>query len=490
MALSDVKLKFSLDSSGVTKVLNSTKASIKDFASSAVSKFGLLAGAAGFGALTSSALRYASEMKELIKISGSSNEEFQRMAAAAKTVNIEQDKLADIFKDTNDKIGDFLQTGAGPMVDFFEQIAPKVGATREEFIGLSGPQALQRYYDYLQRANLSQQDMTFFMEAIASDATALIPLLHDGGEGFRALGEGAAIMDQETIEALDSANDHIQKFQQWVTIKFGGVIAFVLNKVVPVFSILGTTIAGAGVYLKTLTAGFRSSLLFIGNAVKQTIQPVLLQFKSLALGLKAVAMSFADPKKALETFKESLSLQKKSFKSLLDVPSAIAKEFAITKNAMDMLNDDMEKDFNTKGESIKKNWADVMSKRVVEAKKANDKLKSMSVGGGADKNKSGFVTPREQRAYELEQEAANRDKRRKQLDEMAAEAGADERAREKARDARMAAKARAAGIDTGAGIESMAPGAGSTGKGAANTSETELVKQTTLLETIKTELTT
>jgi len=225
MALSDVKLKFSLDSSGVTKTLNSTKASIKNFAASAVSSFGLVAGAAGFGALTASAMSYASEMKELIKISGSSSEEFQRMAAAAKTVNIEQDKLADILKDTNDKIGDFLQTGAGPMKDFFEQIAPKVGATREEFVGLSGPQALQRYYDYLQRANLSQQDMTFYMEAIASDATALIPLLHDGGEAFRALGEGAAIMEDATIEALDRANDRIKSFKQSATINFGKALS-------------------------------------------------------------------------------------------------------------------------------------------------------------------------------------------------------------------------------------------------------------------------
>ena len=60
------------------------------------------------------------------KIANTSATDFQRMAAGAKFAGIEQDKLADILKDVNDRVGDFLHTGGGPMADFFEKVAPQV----------------------------------------------------------------------------------------------------------------------------------------------------------------------------------------------------------------------------------------------------------------------------------------------------------------------------------------------------------------------------
>jgi len=131
--------------------------------------------------------------------------EFQRWAAGAKTVGIEQDKLADILKDVNDRVGDFITTGGGPMKDFFEQVAPKVGVTAEQFAKLSGPEALQLYVSSLEKAGLSQQEMTFYMEAMASDATALLPLLANGGAEMTRYGEAAAatgaIMSGEAVAA-------------------------------------------------------------------------------------------------------------------------------------------------------------------------------------------------------------------------------------------------------------------------------------------------
>lgn len=140
---------------------------------------------------TKSAADNATELRNQANLANAGVEEFQRYAYASNTVGVEQDKLADILKDVTDRVGDFLQTGGGPMADFFEQIAPRVGVTADQFRNLSGPQALQLYVDTLQKANLSQQDMTFYMEAIASDATALIPLLRDGGAGFAELTDEA-----------------------------------------------------------------------------------------------------------------------------------------------------------------------------------------------------------------------------------------------------------------------------------------------------------
>lgn len=158
-------------------------------------------------ALTAMAVQTVNSAKEISKlssVSGLDTTSFQKYAEAAKLVGVEQDKLADIFKDTNDKIGDFMQTGAGPMADFFENIAPKVGVTAQQFSKLSGPQALGLYVSSLEKANLSQSEMTFYMEAIASDATLLLPLLKNNSEGFKMLGDMAeqagAIMDQSLVD--------------------------------------------------------------------------------------------------------------------------------------------------------------------------------------------------------------------------------------------------------------------------------------------------
>ncbi len=61
------------------------------------------------------------------QVANAAPEVFQRWSAASATVGIEQEKLADILKDVNDRVGDFLQTGGGPMADFFENIAPPSG---------------------------------------------------------------------------------------------------------------------------------------------------------------------------------------------------------------------------------------------------------------------------------------------------------------------------------------------------------------------------
>jgi hypothetical protein len=181
--------------------------------------FGVLINAAkGFlpalsaGAIVSQMRRIVSEgsrIATLSQIAGTTAEEFQRFAVGAQTVGFDMDKTADIIKDVNDKVGDFLATGAGPMADFFENIAPKVGVTADQFARLSGQEALMLYVRSLEQANLSQAEMTFYMEAIANDATALLPLLSNNATEMRRFGEEASeagrILDNETIASAREA---------------------------------------------------------------------------------------------------------------------------------------------------------------------------------------------------------------------------------------------------------------------------------------------
>lgn len=163
------------------------------------------AGTAAIGVMIKEQTELASEIVKLAKVSNTNIDVMQKHIVAARAMGVEQETLGDIYKDTQDKIGDFLTTGGGAMADFFESMPANVNMTAESFRKLSGPEALQRYYNGLQDANLSNAELIFYMESIASDASLLIPLLHDNGAGFDVWAEAAenagVIMDEKTVAA-------------------------------------------------------------------------------------------------------------------------------------------------------------------------------------------------------------------------------------------------------------------------------------------------
>lgn len=179
----------------------------------------------------------AKQIENQARLANATTTEFQEWAFASKSVSVEQDKLSDIMKDVNDKFGDFMQTGGGEMNDFFEKIAPKVGVTAEEFQSLSGPQILGKYYDTLKKANVSQAEMTFYMEAIANDAMLLAPLLDNNGEKLKEYAKQAhdlgVIMDQDAIaktKEFNTALGTIQATMQGVFTRMAAQAAPFLTK--------------------------------------------------------------------------------------------------------------------------------------------------------------------------------------------------------------------------------------------------------------------
>lgn len=193
------------------------------------------AATAAFG-FASSTARQSEEIERSAKLASTGVEEFQKLAYASESFGIQQDKLADILKDVNDKMGDYAQTGGGAMADFFEFIAPKVGVTAQQFKNLSGADALQLYVSSLEKANLSQADMTFYMEAIASDSTLLLPLLEKNGEAYKTLAKEAEeyglILSEDNIEA----NKEFSKQLRFLNILFESITMSVGNKLIPLFS--------------------------------------------------------------------------------------------------------------------------------------------------------------------------------------------------------------------------------------------------------------
>ena len=169
-----------------------------------------IAAAGGLLAMTKSATSSGRELKILSQISNTSIQEFQNLSSAAAEFGITSEKLADQLKDVKDRVGDFLATGGGPMSDFFDNIAPKVGVTAEQFKNLSGAQSLQLYITSLEKANLSQAEMTFYLEAMASDLTQLAPLFANNGalisENEKRIKEmGLALSDLDVMQLEEGA---------------------------------------------------------------------------------------------------------------------------------------------------------------------------------------------------------------------------------------------------------------------------------------------
>lgn len=254
---------------------------------------------ASIGVLIKDQMELASAISKTATIAGTSATHIQKYIVAAKAMGIEQDKLGDIFKDTQDKVGDFLSTGGGELADFFENIAPKVGITAKELRQLSGPDALQAVYDTLEKANISQSEMIFYMESIADEASLLIPLLADGGAGFDLWGKAAenagAVMDEKTIRATQELNTATQILD----LSYQGVKNQIAVAVMPVLSDLaGSLVQDASLKRSAAQAGevLAGSLKVIVGTGRGAVG--VIQLLGLAVG--GLGAAIANPLQAWE----------------------------------------------------------------------------------------------------------------------------------------------------------------------------------------------
>lgn len=161
---------------------------------------------------------YARELQVAANRSGESVESMQALAFATGTVGVSLEKLGDIAKDTNEKVGEFLTTGGGGFQDFIDVLGLSASEARkaaEEFETMSGPDVLQAMVDRMEAAGVSTERMSFALEGMASDTTDLIPLLTNGGEKLRGLtsdfnGLGITISAVD-IKKMDDVNIALNK---------------------------------------------------------------------------------------------------------------------------------------------------------------------------------------------------------------------------------------------------------------------------------------
>ena len=156
------------------------------------------------------------QLGDLAAVAGENVERFQELSFAAKTFGVDTDKVADILKDVNDKFGDFVETDGGQLKDFFENIAPKVGLTADAFADLSSSEKLGAYIGALEKANVSQSEMTFYLEAIADNATLLQRLFASNGKELERLAtklrNAGGVIDAEIVAKAAKARETLKLF--------------------------------------------------------------------------------------------------------------------------------------------------------------------------------------------------------------------------------------------------------------------------------------
>lgn len=239
----------------------------------------------------------AAELEKFALRANTTTQDFQKMAVGAQAYGIEQEALSDMMKDFNEKLGELTTIGAGGGVDFFEQIAVKTegsAAAAEKLIlkmqKLSGPEALQLYVNKLEEAGVTQQQMSFYLESMASDMTDLIPLLVNGGEGMKLYSDAAEraglVMSDETI-----AQAKILKEQMYLLdLQMQGAKNQLMQAVIPAFVDIAQAFFGGseqGIQFSGVAEGVAKVLKGVASVAIGAVTAIQLLGKALG-GMAAI----------------------------------------------------------------------------------------------------------------------------------------------------------------------------------------------------------
>ena len=230
-----------------------------------------IAGAA-IASLSIASARWARELEIASTRAGETVERMQALAFASNTVGISIEKLGDISKDTNEKIGEFMSTGGGGFVDFIDVMRIGKAEARElaaEFQTMSGPTVLQEMVRQMEAAGISSNQMSFALEGVASDATDLIPLLKDNAQGLNNLTEEfvalGAVLTQEEIDKIKKVGEEFNKLGQTFSAEGRQLVAEYSEEIIALIewlSAAGTTFIN---FADVVSVGF-GNIIEIGKA--------------------------------------------------------------------------------------------------------------------------------------------------------------------------------------------------------------------------------
>lgn len=201
--------------SATDKALNKLSRQVKSSSKESQSFIKTIGGAAGklgvigaaFTSVTALAGTFAATLRtqaihELNVLSQSfdvSVESLSSWSYAAQGLGLSSEKMGDIFKDTSDKIGDFVATGGGEAKDLFDNLNLSI----DELKALKPDEQLLAIAEGLDQVGTNGEKI-FYLESLADEASRLLPLLENGALGLHKMQREADLLGV-TLDAVDAA---------------------------------------------------------------------------------------------------------------------------------------------------------------------------------------------------------------------------------------------------------------------------------------------
>ena len=254
---------------------------------------GVLAGMAvggtlvALGALSKMAIEAAKADSQMVVLANRANttvESFQVLSQAAKGLGFEQEALASVLADAQEKLGEFSATEGGGAADFFDALRNNTKMTDEQIKALGktlqgkdGVEAIHLIKNKMDELGTTSQEQRFVFESLASDLTNLLPLFADGGkllgEYGDALRDAGVIKTQEAIEQSKLLAAQTQAVQT----RYEGFRTQLIQQMMPALNALGRYFFGAGEKgtafggvisgVGIITKGVAGSIMILGGAV-------------------------------------------------------------------------------------------------------------------------------------------------------------------------------------------------------------------------------
>lgn len=246
------------------------------------------------GAMAALAIETAKADVQLGIMAGTANtslQSFQVLTHAAAGFGVEQEALAAILADTQEKLGEFSATGGGGAADFFEALQNNTKMTDEQIRelgktlqGKDGVGAIQYLKDELDALGATSQEQRFIMESLAGDLGNLMPLFANGGAILEEYGvqlTDAGVI--KTAEAIEQSR-RLAAQTQAIQIQFEGLKTQLVSAMIPA---LGTLI-NHFTEGTTKSRGFKNEVNGVGSAVQITAASIV----ALAAGVSIIAEAF------------------------------------------------------------------------------------------------------------------------------------------------------------------------------------------------------
>lgn len=205
------------------------------------------------------------EMDNLSRISNQNITDYNNSAFAAEQYGLSVSQLSDAFKDTRERVGEFIATfetagGSGALNDF----ADVMGMTKDETLAfakevesLSGKDILVKMTSMLEDAGASSAQMSFALEGMASDLTAITPLLANSGKEMERL---SLAMASVTVPITSENVDDFRGLNEATGLLAGSAKSLLTSAILPMIPAMTELSEATAHWFASMNAGTEAQL--------------------------------------------------------------------------------------------------------------------------------------------------------------------------------------------------------------------------------------